>query len=139
MLTSKRTRHFRCIRFSQKDTEIGVFNSHELMETNMKKYQGRYSLILSMLCAGVAQATFTPNPLVTVASEGVKPRVMLILDNSGSMGWSCRTVANHPTASCLIDAESLYESVVDLANTYREDAYFGIANIEQNMTKPHQI
>lgn len=100
----------------------------------MKKHQRRYCLILSMLCAGVAQAAFTPNPLVTVASEGVKPRVMLILDNSGSMGWSCRTVANHPTASCLIDAESLYESVVDLANTYREDAYFGIANIEQNMT-----
>ena len=106
----------------------------------MKTRKIKYSLIFIGISTSIAYADFIPNPLVMVTSEGVKPKIMLILDNSGSMVLATPS-PTHPASSWMSRSEILHDSVVFLADKYFKDADFGISilNAQSNWQWPASL
>lgn len=104
------------------------------MKTKPKRTLLQYGLSLVFLTSTLAYTEFKPNPVAIETSKGVKPRIMLILDNSASMIIASPT-PTHATASWMTRAEMLYDSVLYLADQFAKDANFGIT-ILSTQTKP---
>lgn len=96
------------------------------MQTRYTQSALQYGISLALLSSTLSYAKFIPNAIITETSSGVKPRIMLILDNSGSMIMGSST-STHPTFSWMSRSEILYESVMFLAKKYTKDANFGIS------------